>query len=58
MAITYEWTINNVETYPTHTDEQDPSNTESDVIHTIHWRLMATDDVNNISVANISIVNF
>ena len=52
MAITYEWEIPQVETFPTHTDEQDPSNTESDVIHSIHWKLIATDDVNNVSVSN------
>ncbi len=48
MAITYEWKIKNVETYPSHTDQQDPSNTELDVIHTIHWILIGTDDVNNV----------
>ena len=52
MAITYEWQIPNVETFPTHTDEQDPSNTESDVVHTIHWKLIATDNVNNVFVSN------
>ena len=52
MAITYEWTIYQADTYPSHTDEQDPSNTESDVIHTIHWKLQAIDDVNNVSVSN------
>ena len=46
MAITYEWKIKNVETYPSHTDNQD--NTESDVIHAIHWILIGTDDVNNV----------
>ena len=52
MAITYEWKIPQVETYPTYTDEQDPANTEVDVLHTIHWKLIATDDVNNIKVSN------
>ena len=52
MAITYEWEIPQVETFPTHTDEQDPSNTESDVVHVIHWKLIATDNVNNVSVSN------
>ena len=50
MAITYEWQIPKVETIPTHTDEQD--NTESDVVHAIHWKLIATDDVNNVFVSN------
>ena len=50
MAITYEWKIPKVETFPTHTDGQ--NNTESDVVHTIHWKLIATDNVNNVSVSN------
>ena len=50
MAITYEWEIPQVETFPTHTDGQ--NNTESDVIHAIHWKLIATDNVNNVSVSN------
>ena len=56
MAITYEWKIPQVDTYPTHTDEQDPANTESDVLHTIHWKLIATDDVDNVSASNQGIV--
>jgi hypothetical protein len=50
MAITYEWQIPKVETFPTHTDGQ--NNTESDVVHTIYWKLIATDDVNNVFVSN------
>jgi len=57
MAITYEWKIPRVDTHPTHTDEQDPANTEADVVCTIHWKLIATDDVNNIKVSNSGIVS-
>jgi len=57
MAITYEWKIPRVDTHPTHTDEQDPANTEADVICNIHWKLIATDDVNNIKVSNNGIVS-
>ena len=55
MAIIYEWKIKNVETYPSHTDNQD--NTESDVIHTIHWILIGTDDVNNVFGQRIGIAH-
>jgi len=47
MAISYEWDVSNVDTYPSHTDSQDPANTESDVIYNVHWRLNGEDDANN-----------
>ena len=47
MAINYTWDVKTVDTYPSHTDEQDPSNTESDVIYNVHWRLTGEDDANN-----------
>jgi len=46
MAISYEWDVSNVDTYPSHTDSQDPANTESDVVYNVHWRLKGTDDTN------------
>lgn len=46
MAITYEWDVKNCDTYPSHTDSQDPTNTESDVVYNVHWRLTAEDDAN------------
>ena len=46
MAISYTWDVKTVDTYPSHTDEQEPSNTESDVIYNVHWRLTGEDDVN------------
>ena len=55
MAITYEWKIPRVDTRTTHTDKQ--GNTEEDVVCTIHWKLIATDDVNNIKVSNSGVVS-
>ena len=46
MAITYEWDVKTCDTYPSYTDSQDPANTESDVVYTVHWRLTAEDDAN------------
>ena len=43
MAIAYTWDVSEVETYPTHSDG---SNTKSDVIYNVHWRLKGTDDTN------------
>ena len=40
MAISYTWDVSMVDTYPSHTDEQEPSNTQSDVIYNaleINW---------------------
>ena len=45
MAISYTWDVKTVDTYPSHTD--DNSNTESDVIYNVHWRLTGEDDANN-----------
>lgn len=39
MAITYSWNCRTVDTYPLHTDGQDPANTQSDVIYNVHWSL-------------------
>ena len=47
MAINYTWDVKNVDTYPSHTDNQDPANTESDVVYNVHWRLNGSDDANN-----------
>ena len=40
MAISYEWDVKTVDTYPT-------KDSKSDVVHNVHWRLTATDDANN-----------
>lgn len=45
MAISYTWDVSNVDTYPSHTDESD--NTQSDVVYNVHWRLTGEDDANN-----------
>ena len=47
MAISYTWDVKTVDTYPSHTDEQEPSNTQSNVIYNVHWRLTGEDDANN-----------
>jgi hypothetical protein len=54
MAITYKWVIPSLDTYSTHTDKQ--GNTETDVIAVIHWKLIATDDVNKVSAKRIGTV--
>ena len=40
MAISYEWDVSTVDTYPT-------KDSKSDVVHKIHWKILATDDANN-----------
>ena len=39
MAINYTWDVSTVDTYPT-------KDSNSDVVHNVHWRLTATDDTN------------
>ena len=50
MAISYTWDVKTVDTYPSHTD--DNSNTQSDVIYNVHWRLIGEDDSNNDAEGN------
>ena len=45
MAINYAWDVSTVDTYPT-------KDSNSDVVHNVHWRLTATDDANNDAVGN------
>lgn len=52
MAITYEWDVKTCDTYPSYTDSQDPTNTESDVVYNVHWRLTAEDDANQDAEGN------
>ena len=42
MANTYSWNCRTVDTYPTHTDANDV--TESDVVYNVHWRVTGTDE--------------
>jgi len=49
MAIAYTWDVSTVDTYPSHSDG---SNTKSDVIYNVHWRLKGTDDTNKDSDGN------
>ena len=45
MAIAYTWDVSTVDTYPT-------KDSKSDVVHSVHWRLKATDDTNKDSNGN------
>ena len=45
MAISYEWNVKTVDTYPT-------KDSKSDVVYNVHWRLTATDDTNNDAEGN------
>ena len=45
MAISYEWDVKTVDTYPT-------KDSKSDVVYNVHWRLKATDDTNKDSYGN------
>jgi len=45
MAINYAWDVSTVDTYPT-------KDSNSDVVHNVHWRLTATDDTNKDSEDN------
>tara|TARA_B100000029_G_C16906186_1_gene716015 strand:- start:101 stop:445 length:345 start_codon:yes stop_codon:yes gene_type:complete len=45
MAISYEWNVRHVDTYPT-------KDSKADVVHNVHWRLTATDGANNDSDGN------
>jgi hypothetical protein len=43
MAITYSWDFKTVDTYPTHSDAQDPKNTENDVVYKVHYNLVGSE---------------
>ena len=45
MAINYTWDVSTVDTFPT-------KDSKADVIHQVHWKLTATDDVNNDASGN------
>jgi hypothetical protein len=45
MAISYTWDVKTCDTYPTKSGK-------SNVVHTVHWRLTATDDTNKDSDGN------
>jgi hypothetical protein len=45
MAINYAWDVSTVDTYPT-------KDSNSDVVHNVHWRLTATDGTNKDSEGN------
>lgn len=41
MAVTYTWDCRTVDTYPTHSDDNDVSN--NDVVFNVHWRLTGSE---------------
>ena len=45
MAISYAWDVSTCDVYPTKSGK-------SNVVHTVHWRLTATDGTNNDSDGN------
>ena len=45
MAINYTWDVNTCDVYPTKSGK-------SNVVHTVHWVLTATDDANNDAEGN------
>ena len=49
MAITYNWTVGALDTYPTASDSQDPANAENNVIYNAHWTLSASTGSHSVS---------
>ena len=45
MAINYTWDVSTCDVFPTKSGK-------SNVVHNVHWRLIATDDANNDSDGN------
>ena len=48
MAISYEWDVSTVDTYPT-------KDSKSDVVWNVHWRLKATDDTNKETIDGVEV---
>lgn len=48
MANTYTWNCRTVDAYPTHTDENDV--TESQVVYNVHYRVTGSDETNSATV--------
>jgi len=46
----YTWDCRTVDTYPTHSDSQEPVNTQSDVIYNVHWRVTGSDGTHQSTV--------
>jgi hypothetical protein len=45
---TYTWNCRTVDTYPTHTDDNEV--TQSDVVYNVHWRVTGSDETNSATV--------
>ena len=48
MAISYTWNVSTVDTCPT-------KDSKSDVVHNVHWRLIATDDTNKETIDGVEV---
>ena len=48
MAISYTWDVSTVDTYPT-------KDSKSDVVHSVHWKLKATDDTNKQTIDGVEV---
>lgn len=48
MANTYSWNCRTVDAYPTHTDENDV--TESQVVYNVHYRVTGTDGTHSATI--------
>lgn len=57
MAISINWTITALDTYPTHSDTQDPVNTQNDVIHNAHWSCTASTGSHSNSVYGTTVIS-
>ena len=55
MAISYSWDCKTVDTYPTHSDAQDPKNTENDVVYNVHYRLTGSETKSGVTYTADSI---
>lgn len=42
---TYTWDFPALDVKTSYTDEQDPANTEANVVYNVHWRYTATQDL-------------
>ena len=47
MPNTYTWNCATVDAYPTHTDENEV--TESQVVYNVHWRVTGSDEIHSAS---------
>jgi hypothetical protein len=53
----YTWDCRTVDTYPTHSDSQEPVNTQSDVIYNVHWRVTGSDGTHQSTVIGTQVLS-